>query len=140
MSSSVEQQKLEKASSHNFDDAIRIDKEKTTISYPEQEYDIFDDSFYDEEDRNWVRHHNSIAERVAGVDEEIIERMHKNSVRAVDIAIDYLQYWMPDYDGLIVDEAAVNIKRRIKAGGNVKPPRKRLTYEEIREHYSSTFT
>ncbi len=141
MLSSVERQKLEKASSHNFDDAIRIDNEGTIIPYPEQEYDIFDDRSFDGEGRSWVRYHNSIAERVAEVEVRIIEEMHKNSVCAVDRAIEYIRYWVPGYGGLIVDEAAVNLKRRIKAGGNVMPPPpKRLTYKEVRERYSSTFT
>ncbi len=43
MSSSIDQQKPEKASNHNFDGTIRIDKEKTIIPYPEQEFDVYEE-------------------------------------------------------------------------------------------------
>ena len=139
----IEKRQAEEMLSSIRDYETRINKEKTPTPYPEQEFDVFNDSFYDDEDRNWARNYPSIADRVADVEESIIENMHKNSVRAVDRAIDYIECWVPDYSGPIVDEAVVNIKRRIKAGIIVKPPRpppKRLTYKEVRERYSSTFT
>ena len=136
----IEKRQAEEMLSSIRDYETRINKEKTPTPYPEQEFDVFNDSFYDDEDRNWARNYPSIADRVADVEESIIENMHKNSVRAVDRAIDYIEYWVPDYGGPIVDEAAANLKRRIKAGIIVKPPRNRLTNEGVSELYRCTFT
>ena len=130
------------SSSVETENAIgKTDKEEIITPYPEREYDVDGEQYTNEEGRHRVRDHRSTLQRIARVEEDIIERMHNNSVRSVYRALDYLQYWMPDYVGPDVDEAAANLKRRIKAGINVMPPPpKRLTYKEIRERYSSTFT
>ena len=118
----------------------KTDKEEIITPYPEREYDV-DEHYTNEEGRLRRRDHRSTLQRIAGVEKDIIEYMYNNSVRSVYRAVDYLQYWMPDYVGPDVDEAAANLKRRIKAGINVMPPPpKRLTYKEVRERYSSTFT
>ena len=129
------------SSSVETENAIgKTDKEEIITPYPEREYDVDGEYYTDEECSFRVRDHRSTLQCIAYVEVRIIEYMHKNSVGAVDRAIEHIRYWMPDYVGPDVDEAAANLKRRIKAGIIVKPPRKRLTYEEIRERYSSTFT
>ena len=129
------------SSSVETENAIgKTDKEEIITPYPEREYDVEGEQYASEGYKHRVRDHRSTLQRIAEIEEEIIESMHKNSVGAVYRTVDYLQYWMPDYVGPDVDEAAANLKRRIKAGIIVKPPRKRLTYEEFRERYSSTFT
>ena len=118
----------------------KTDKEEIITPYPEQEFDVNEEYHRNEEGHFRRRDHRSILQRIAEVEEEIIESMHKNSVGAVYRTVDYLQYWMPDYGGPIVDEAAANLKRRIKAGIIVKPPRNRLTNEGVSELYRCTFT
>ena len=109
-------------------------KEEIITPYPEQEYDVDDEQYTDEEGYFRTRDYRSIAERVAGAEEFIIEKMYSNSVRALYASVEHIQSWI-HFKGLPVDEAVVNIKRRIKAGIIVKPPRppsKILTYEEIK--------
>ena len=129
------------SSSVETENAIgKTDKEEIITPYPEQEFDVNEEYHRNEEGHFRRRDHRSILQRIAEVEEEIIESMHKNSVGAVYRTVDYLQYWMPDYGGPIVDEAAANLKRRIKAGIIVKPPRNRLTNEGVSELYRCTFT
>ena len=118
----------------------KTDKEEIITPYPEQEFDVNEEYHRNEEGHFRRRDHRSILQRIAGVEEEIIESMHKNSVGEVYRTVDYLQYWMPDYGGPIVDEAAANLKRRIKAGIIVKPPRNSLTNEGVSKLYRCTFT
>ena len=124
------------SSSVETENAIgKTDKEEIITPYPEREYDVDGEHYTNEEGRFRRRDHRSTLQRIAEVEKEIIESMHKNSVGAVYRAVDYLQYWMPHYEGnAIVDEAAANLKRRIKAGINVMPPPSSeiLTYEEIK--------
>ena len=128
------------SSSVETENAIgKTDKEEIITPYPEQEYDV-DEHYTNEEGRLRRRDHRSTLQRIAGVEKDIIEYMHKNSVRSVYRALDYLQYWMPDYVGPDVDEAAANLKRRIKAGIIVNPPRNSLTNEGVSELYRCTFT
>ena len=118
----------------------KTDKEEIITPYPEREYDVDGEHYTNEEGRFRRRDHRSTLQRIAEIEKEIIESMHKNSVGEVYRAVDYLQYWMPDYVGPDVDEAAANLKRRIKAGIIVKPPRNRLTNEGVSELYRCTFT
>ena len=127
------------SSSVEAENAIgKTDKEEIITPYPEQEYDVDDEQYTDEEGYFRTRDYRSIAERVAGAEEFIIEKMYSNSVRALYASVEHIQSWI-HFEGLPVDEAVVNIKRRIKAGIIVKPPRpppKRLTYKEFRENYN----
>ena len=119
----------------------KTDKEEIITPYPEREYDVDGEHYTNEEGSLRRRDHRSTLQRIAEIEKEIIESMHKNSVGAVYRAVDYLQYWMPHYEGNArVDEAAANLKRRIKAGIIVKPPRNRLTNEGVSELYRCTFT
>ena len=118
----------------------KTDKEEIITPYPEPEYDVDGEHYINEEGYFRRRDHRSTLQRIAEIEKEIIESMHKNSVGEVYRAVDYLQYWMPDYVGPDVDEAAANLKRRIKAGIIVKPPRNRLTNEGVSELYRCTFT
>ncbi len=123
------------SSSVETENAIgKTDKEEIITHYPEQEYDVDSEYYTDEEGYFRTRDYRSIAERVAGAEEFIIEKMCSNSVRALYASVEHIQSWI-HFEGLPVDEAVVNIKRRIKAGIIVKPPRppsKILTYEEIK--------
>ena len=130
MSSSVERENT----------VCKTDKEEIITPYPEREYDVDGEHYTNEEGMLRRRDHRSTLQRIAEIEKEIIESMHKNSVGEVYRAVDYLQYWMPDYVGPDVDEAAANLKRRIKAGIIVKPPRNRLTNEGVSELYRCTFT
>ena len=98
-------------------------------------------SYVNEEGRYHTRDYSSTAQHIAEIESDIIENMHKNSAGAVDRAIDYIEYWLlGDYGGPLVDEAAVNIKRRIKAGINVMPPPyEPSTDEECIERYYLAF-
>ncbi len=123
------------SSSVETENAIcKTDKEEIITHYPEQEYDVDSEQYTDEEGYFRTRDYRSIAERVAGAEEFIIEKMYSNSVRALYASVEHIQSWI-HFKGLPVDEAVVNLKRRIKAGIIVKPPRppsKILTYEEIK--------
>ena len=130
------------SSSVETENAIgKTDKEEIITPYPEQEFDVDEEYHRNEEGHFRRRDHRSILQRIAGVEKEIIEYMYNNSVRSVYRAVDYLQYWMPHYEGnAVVDEAAANLKRRIKAGINVMSPSNRLTNEGVSKLYRCTFT
>ena len=161
----VEQQRSEEVLNRIFDYEIRINKEKIIPPYPEPEYDVYGEgygdekgsyytraiqpnevnrtalSYVNEEGRYHTRDYSSTAQHIAEIESDIIETMHKNSAGAVDRAIEYIEYWLlGDYGGPLVDEAAANIKRRIKAGINViPPPEEPSTHEECIERYYLAF-